>query len=374
MRIGFDAKRAFYNKSGLGSYSRNLIQGLADKYPENEYVLYTPGLDFDLFEPNQNCIIVKGPERPMHRLFSGYWRSFYLSRQLPRDAIQIFHGLSHEIPYNFPRKHVKSIVTIHDLIFLRLPHLYRLLDRTIYERKFRYSCEASDRIVAVSRQTAHDIIEFFGISPDKIDVVYQGCNPVFNTDVSLIEKEILRMKYLLPKSFILYVGTIEERKNLLTLIKALHYGKIDLPLVVIGKPTPYLNKIIEFIERHSLINIIFCDIVQNQDLPGIYQLADLFVYPSIFEGFGIPILEALYSRVPVITSRGSSLIEVGGSQTLYIDPNNVEEMAAAIKKVLLDKELQEKMIAEGYKQARNFDADKVTANIMQVYKKVLENA
>jgi glycosyltransferase involved in cell wall biosynthesis len=249
-----------------------------------------------------------------------------------------------------------------------------MLDRTIYEKKFRYSCEVSDRIVAVSRQTAEDIVEFFGICPEKIDVVYQGCNPVFNTEISLIEKEILRMKYLLPKSFILYVGTIEERKNLLTLIKALHFGKIDMPLVVIGKPTPYLNKVIEFIERHSLINIIFCDIVQNQDLPGIYQMADLFVYPSIFEGFGIPILEALYSRVPVITSRGSSLTEVGGTYTIYIDPNNVEEMAAAIKKVLYDRDLQERMITEGYQHARNFDPEKVTTNIMQVYKMLMPHA
>ena len=249
-----------------------------------------------------------------------------------------------------------------------------MLDRTIYEKKFRYSCEVSDRIVAVSRQTAEDIVEFFGICPEKIDVVYQGCNPVFNTEISLIEKEILRMKYLLPKSFILYVGTIEERKNLLTLIKALHFGKIDIPLVVIGKPTPYLNKVIEFIERHSLINIIFCDILQNQDLPGIYQMADLFVYPSIFEGFGIPILEALYSRVPVITSRGSSLTEVGGTYTIYIDPNNVEEMAAAIKKVLYDRDLQEKMITEGYQHARNFDPEKVTTNIMQVYKMLMSHA
>lgn len=374
MRIGFDAKRAFFNKSGLGSYSRNLIQGLAEMYPENEYVLYTPELNYELFEPSQKCIQVKGPAKPIHRIFRSYWRSFYLSRQLPHDGIQIFHGLSHEIPYHFPKKQVRSVVTIHDLIFLRLPHLYRMVDRTIYERKFRYACLTSDRIVAVSRQTSLDIQEFFGIAPEKIDVVYQGCNPVFNTDVSLIEKEILRMKYLLPKSFILYVGTIEERKNLLTLIKALHYGKIDMPLVVIGKPTSYLNKISEFIERHGLINIIFCDIVQNQDLPGIYQLADLFVYPSIFEGFGIPILEALYSRVPVITSRGSSLTEAGGEHTIYVDPNNVEEMAAAIRKVLIDRELQEKMIAEGYKHARKFDADKVTGNIVQVYNKLLTHA
>jgi glycosyltransferase involved in cell wall biosynthesis len=374
MRIGFDAKRAFFNKSGLGSYSRNLIMGLTDFFPDNEYYLYTPGLNEELFEPVHPSIKIVTPKRMFHRIFSSYWRTFHISKELPKDGIKIFHGLSHELPYNFPKKQVKSIVTIHDLIFLRLPHMYKLIDRTIYEKKFKYACEVSDRVIAVSRQTAEDIVEFFHISPEKIDVVYQGCNPVFNNEVPLIEKEILRMKYLLPKSFILYVGTIEERKNLLTLIKALHYGKIDIPLVVIGKPTAYLNKIIEFIERHSLINIIFCDVVQNQDLPGIYQLADLFVYPSIFEGFGIPVLEAMYSRVPVITSKASSMTEVGGDYTIYVDPTNAEEMAAAIKKVLFDEDLQQKMVAEGYRHARSFDADKVTSNIMQVYKKVLPDA
>ncbi len=371
MRIGFDAKRAFFNKSGLGSYSRNLIQGLTTYFPDNEYVLYTPALSDELFEPTDTSVKIVAPEKFRHRMFRSYWRTFNLSEQLPKDKIQIYHGLSHEIPYNFPKKSVKAVVTIHDLIFLRLPHMYKFIDRMIYTRKFKYACQASHRIIAVSRQTAEDVVEFFHISPEKIDVVYQGCNPVFSAEVPLVEKEILRMKYLLPKSFILYVGTIEERKNLLTLIKALHYGKIDFPLVVIGKPTPYLNKIIEFIERHSLINIIFCDVVHNQDLPGIYQLADLFVYPSIFEGFGIPVLEALYSGVPVITSRASSMTEVGGEYTVYVDPTNVEEMAAAIKKVLYNKDLQQKMKAEGIRHARSFDPDKVTANVMQVYKKVI---
>lgn len=371
MRIGFDAKRAFFNKSGLGSYSRNLIQGLTDNFPDNEYILYTPALSDELFEPKHKSIRIKAPEKFMHRMFRPYWRSFYLSEQLVNDGIEIYHGLSHELPYNLNKKAVRSVVTIHDLIFLRLPHMYRFVDRFIYTRKFKYACRVADRIIAVSRQTADDVVEFFRIPDEKIDVVHQGCNPLFHTEVPLVEKEILRMKYLLPRSFILYVGTIEERKNLLTLIKALHYGKIDMPLVVIGKPTPYLNKVIEFIERHSLINIIFCDIVHNQDLPGIYQIADLFVYPSIFEGFGIPILEALYSKVPVITSRASSMTEVGGKYTVYVDPTNVEEMAAAIKKVLDNRELQEKMITEGIRHAQNFNPDRVTANVMEVYKKVL---
>jgi glycosyltransferase involved in cell wall biosynthesis len=374
MKIGFDAKRAFFNKSGLGSYSRNLLQGLANKYPDNKYVLYTPSVSFELFEPAPDQFSIKSPERFYHRMFRFYWRSFYLSRQLVKDHINVFHGLTHEIPYHFPGKTVKSIVTIHDLIFLRMPHLYRTLDRLIYENKFRYSCQRADRIIAVSKQTAYDIVDFFHIRPEKIDVVYQGCNPVFNTEIPVIEKEILRMKYLLPKSFILYVGTIEERKNLLTLIKAMHYGKIDIPLVVIGKKTPYLNKVVEFIERHSLINIIFCDVLQNQDLPGIYQLADLFVYPSIFEGFGIPILEALYSKVPVITSKGSCFAEAGGHYTIYVDPNSIEEMAAAIKKVLYDRDLREKMVIEGYDHARNFNDDVVIANVMEVYNKVINHA
>ncbi len=262
-------------------------------------------------------------------------------------------------------------MTIHDLIFLRLPYLYHAVDRLMYRKKIKYSCSESDRIIAVSKQTATDIMDFFDIPGNKIDVVYQGCNPVFNREIPTVEKEILRMKYVLPKSFMLYVGTIEERKNLLTLLKAMHTGKIDHPLVVIGKATSYLNKVIEFIERHSLINIIFIDVIQNQDLPGIYQLADLFVYPSIFEGFGIPILEALYSRVPVVTSRGSCFAEAGGNSTIYVDPNNDEEMAAAIKKVLNDKALQEKMKEDGYLYARNFDEDKVTANIIQVYNKMM---
>ncbi len=374
MRIGFDAKRAFFNNSGLGSYSRNLLEGLAKKYPENEYYLYTPGINYDLFEPKKECFVVKGPEKLIHRLFRSYWRSYYLSLKLIMDGIDIYHGLSHEIPKNFPSRRIRSVVTIHDLIFLRLPYLYRTIDRIIYENKVRYSCNRSDRIVAVSEQTAADIIDFFKVDRNKIDVVYQGCNPMFYNEVPQVGKEILRMKYLLPKSFILYVGTIEERKNLLTLIKALYYGKIDLPLVVIGKPTPYLNKVTGFIDRHSLINVIFCDIIQNQDLPGIYQLADLFVYPSIFEGFGIPVLEALYSKVPVITSKGGCFAEVGGPHTLYVDPNNIEEMAAAIKKVLTDKELHDLMVREGYRYARNFDEDKVSANMLQVYQKALQHA
>lgn len=371
MIIGFDAKRAFYNKSGLGTYSRNMINGLAEKFPDHNYFLYTPGRNDSLYKPVQDCITIKTPETAFNRVFKSLWRSYGLSDRLVKDKVDLYHGLSHEIPFDFPEGKVKSVVTIHDLIFLRLPHLYNAADRSIYEKKFRYACQKCDRIIAISQQTASDITEFFKISPKKIDIVYQGCNPIFRSEISSGAKEFLRKKYGLPDSFILYVGTVEERKNLLAIIKAIHMGKIQYPLVVIGRHTQYFKQVKEFIEDHNIKNIFFLQSVFNEELPGIYQLADLFVYPSLFEGFGIPILEALYSRVPVITSTGSCFSEAGGDHSVYINPEDPEELAHAINKTLSDTQMRQLMKEKGYMHALNFEPDKVIGDLMKVYLKVM---
>ena len=373
MRIGFDAKRAFLNKSGLGSYSRNLIVALSSNFPGSEYILYTPTVNPDLFNPSSPNIRIRVPETFIHRKLYSFWRSYTVSKLLVRDKIDIFHGLSHEIPIHFPVNKVRSVVTIHDLIFLRFPHLYNAIDRYIYRQKFRYSCQRADRIIAISMQTASDISEFFGIPPDKIDVVYQGCHPAFYDPLSADEKKQIRAKYNLPESYLLYVGTIEERKNLLTLVQALHLGKIDIPLVVIGRPTAYAHKIHDFMKRHKSVSTVFYDVVQNTDLRGFYQLADAFVYPSVYEGFGIPVLEALASKTPVITSSGGCFAEAGGPETLYVDPLNCRELADAIVRVLQHSDLRDKMIQTGYKHALGFKEDKVAAKVMKVYEKVLHH-
>jgi glycosyltransferase involved in cell wall biosynthesis len=203
-------------------------------------------------------------------------------------------------------------------------------------------------------------------------VIHQGCHPDFYKALSAVERDEIRAKYELPESYILYVGTIEERKNLLSLVRALHQGKISIPLVVIGKKTSYAREVFKFLDQYNSVRVLFYDVVRNIDLRGFYQLAAVFVYPSVYEGFGIPILEALASRTPVITSRGGCFSEAGGSATLYVDPLNYEEIAGAILQVLQHSELQEKMAETGYQHAMTLKEENIAGKVMQVYERILQ--
>jgi glycosyltransferase involved in cell wall biosynthesis len=373
MRIGFDAKRAFFNASGLGNYSRNLLRALSTYFPDNEYILYTPSKTTSLFDYSKQGFKVKEPKGFLNKRFKSYWRSFSLARQVEKDKLDIYHGLSHELPYNIQKTPVKTVVTIHDLIFLRFPDLYKPFDRNIYLKKFKYACEIADLIIAISKQTANDIRQYFGIDESRIKVIYQGCNPVFREKINDTERQQIIKKYGFPESFILFVGTIEERKNLLAVLKAMNSGKINLPLVVIGRKTSYYKKVEKYIDSNNIKEIYFLESIVNEELPAIYQQAELFVYPSVFEGFGIPVIESLYSGIPVITSKNGCFPEAGGPSSMYIDPFNVEELADAIKKVIEDSKLRSKMIADGYNYALNFNDDIVAKNIMNAYKNLLQS-
>ncbi len=215
MRIGFDAKRAFLNVSGLGNYSRNILRALALYYSNNEYFLYTPSKNTSLFNTHTGQFVVNTPAGIVNNIFKSYWRSFSLTSQLIRDKLDIFHGLSHELPYNINKTGIKTVVTIHDLIFLRYPRLYKLVDRRIYLKKFKYACEIADVIIAVSKQTASDIKEFFNVDESRINVVYQGCNPLFKREVNNKEKEEIRKKYGFPVTFILFVVCVVLRLSVI---------------------------------------------------------------------------------------------------------------------------------------------------------------
>jgi glycosyltransferase involved in cell wall biosynthesis len=373
MRIGFDAKRAFFNVSGLGNYGRNLLRAICSYFPDNEYLLYTPSRTTSFFNYSKYGFTVKEPEGFFNKRFKSYWRSFSLAEQAGRDELDIYHGLSHELPYNIRKTGIKTVVTIHDLIFLRFPDLYKPWDRKIYSKKFKYACEIADLIIAISKQTANDIKQFFGTEESRIKVIYQGCNPVFRKELTDSERQHIINKYGFPESYILYVGTIEERKNLLSLIKALHVGKIELPLVVIGSRTGYFKKVKEYMDQNNVKDIYFLETILNEDLPAIYQQAEVFVYPSLFEGFGIPVIESLYSRTPVITSKHGCFPEAGGPSSVYVDPNNIGELAESIRKVIEDHELRSKMIADGYNYVLKFNDDIVAKNIMNAYKNLLQS-
>jgi len=372
MKIGFDAKRAFFNFSGLGNYSRNIIQYLNKFFPDNSYYLYIPKKNKDFqIEVSQNQHIVY-PNSRMSKRFPSFWRSFWLSPSLEQEELNIYHGLSNEIPFGIHKHQVPSVVTIHDLIFLRHPEWYGSIDRKIYYRKSLYSCKAADRIIAISEQTKNDIIHYYNISPDKIDVIYQGCDPIFYHETSEEEKAGVKNKFDLPSEYILYVGTIEKRKNLLTLVQALHKGKIQIPLVIVGRQKAYVESVKKYIPDHTLENIYFLQNVPNNDLPSLYQMARLFVYPSQFEGFGIPILEALYSHTPVITSKGGCFSEAGGEHSIYVEPGNIDELAGSIQLVLDDQQLRDIMIEKGYQHALKFNEKVIARNVMDVYRKVGE--
>lgn len=371
MRIGFDAKRAFFNQSGFGNYSRDTIGILAEYFPMNEYVLYSPRPEKSVLFNKSGNLCISGPTSFIDKTFPSVWRTFGLAKQLKAEKIQLYHGLSNELPKSIEKTVIPSVVTFHDLIFLRYPQFYNSIDRIIYEKKFRYAAENSTRIIAVSNQTKDDLMEFFKISESKIDVVYQGCNPLYWERLDDTKKNEILMEYSVPLKFILYVGNIEERKNILNVIKAIQKGKINIPMVVIGKSTQYLEKVKAYIEHHQIRNIYFLHNVPTEDLPAFYQSAEMFVYPSLFEGFGIPILEALTSRIPVITSVGGCFAEAGGKSSIYVDPENIDEIEYAIKSILDNPVLRDNMILDGFEHATQFRHEIIARNIMDVYEKVL---
>lgn len=283
--------------------------------------------------------------------------------------IQIFHGLSGEIPVGLKETSIKSVVTIHDLIFIRYPELYKKIDRTVYHKKFKYACEHADQIVAISEQTKLDICEFFHIPEDKIKVIYQGCHESFKSIKTEEEKKDLRIKLGLPKDFILNVGTIESRKNALSIVKAI--VDKDIPLVIVGKPTAYAKEIQEFITLKGMQDrVIFLQGLSMQELSVLYRIAKIFVYPSIFEGFGIPIIEALYSGTPVITTASGVFPEAGGPSSYYVNPHDIDQLSDAIDTILDSPVLQEEMSKKGLEYARQFNDDTLANQWMNLYRQL----
>jgi len=367
MRIGFDAKRAFNNYSGLGNYSRYVISNICRFYPENECLLYTPTIaDKDLFHEPEGTII-KLPGTWVGKYSKSFWRSFRLSHWLGNDAVDIYHGLSNELPYGIHRTAIKSIITIHDLIFLQHPELYKPFDRYVYKKKVQYGARFASRIIAVSEQTKQDIIRFLKVDESRIRVIYQGCHRQFYNRVSEESLQYTRQQFALPGNYLLYVGTIEERKNLLKIVEAMNQGNIDYPLVVVGRKTGYFNQVKSYIEKYGMNNVHFLDQVQVSDLPAIYQGSRGFIYPSSYEGFGIPILEALNSGVPVITSSGGCLEETAGKGGLLINPLDKEEMIHAIHQVLDDSALRDRLIREGGAHALKFREEQTIPALYNVY-------
>ncbi len=378
MKIGYDGKRAAQNFTGLGNYSRYVLEALAGSFPGEEYLVYVPkdveNKKFDsILSAAAGAIRKVLPTGRWDKKFRSLWRVWGITDDIARDGVQVFHGLSNELPLNIRRisGNVKSVVTVHDLIFLKCPECYPFIDRNIYNYKFRRACVNADRIIAVSECTKRDIVKHYGIAPEKIDVIYQGCDSLFAMQASEEDKAAVRKKYSLPAKFVVSVGTIERRKNLLSVVKALSSLPEDVHLVAVGRRTKYTALIDEYVQKNNLQNRVhLLHGVPYADLPVIYQCADVFAYMSIYEGFGIPLLEALNCRVPVVAATGSCLEEAGGPGSKYTAPYDVEAIASAIKECFVP-EVRETMIAQGFEWAAKFTPENFAQQTMDCYRKLL---
>jgi glycosyltransferase involved in cell wall biosynthesis len=362
MTIGFDAKRAFQNFTGLGNYSRFVIEALLQYEPQNQYFAYSPKKNASVhFSENLKI------QTPKSKILSSIWRSWLIINDLKKDNINIFHGLSNEIPFQIRQKKIKSVVTIHDLIFERYPELYPAIDRFFYQKKFRYACQNADAIVAISQQTKRDIIDFYQIPAERIVVIYQDCQEIYKNIFPEKDNKILE-KYHLSKPYILCVSSFSERKNQKRLVEAFRMlGLKDFELILVGNQSNYSDEILENIHQKGDKNIHILDGVPSADLPTLYQQSSLVVYPSFFEGFGIPIIEALHSGVPVVAASGSCMEEAGGKATLYANPLDTNDLAHKMQEILSNEFLQKKLIEEGKTQVKKFTPQNIAHQLNELY-------
>ena len=369
--IGYDAKRIVRNGTGLGSYGRTLVNDLSalDAF---DLRLYAP----DAGKTQLRSQIVERPNvsfcYPRHAgtaLSKALWRSGGMVKQLKDDGVRIYHGLSGELPVGLKRSGIKSIVTIHDLIFLRHPEYYHWWDVMIYKKKFFRTLREADRIVAVSECTKRDILHYSDFPADRIDVIYQSCSTRFAHAAGQQLFGRVHADHSLPQRYMLNVGTIEERKNVMLAVKALRHLPEDLSLVIVGRQTAYTKRVVQYaVEHHLTDRIKILPDIDNETLRAIYQMAEAFVYPSRYEGFGIPVIEAIQSGLPVVACTGSCLEEAGGPDSLYVDPDDDKAMADAIAQVVCGAEGRQQRIDRSRQYIKQFENTGAARRFAELYK------
>ncbi len=363
MRIGFEAKRLFKNLTGLGNYSRTTIDVLAEYYPGNELLLYAPA--------------VKNPARvqryatdftlrqPVGLMRGNLWCRFGMGIAANDDNLDVFHGLSNELPHGLA---VPSVVTIHDVAFHRFRDMYNRIDVLLYDAKWRHAIRKANRIIAISECTKRDIMTFYDVDSSKIEVVYQPVAMRYYD--ALIRQE--QKPSPCDSPYMLYVGSVNSRKNLLGVVKALELLSPDLriPLVVIGGNTNYMRTVMDYVRKNHLERFLILPDhrVDDEELMNYYRHAALFVYPSFYEGFGLPVVEAMLSGCPVVTSNVSSLPEASGRFSLHADPNDAGDIAMKMQTVLTDASIRQTMITGSREYAlETFHPSVAAGKLMRVY-------
>lgn len=376
LTVGYDAKRAMQNYTGLGNYSRLVIGTMAGMYPDGRYALLAPRicenkrLDTILMREN---VEVFSPDGIIVKHLPSWWRTIEMVHDWPKLGLDLYHGLSNEIPLTSNFAPIPTVVTIHDLIWRRIPEDYTAIDRKLYEFKYGRSARIATRIIAVSERTKADIVADWHISPDKIDVIYQGCDPIFSRPVSYDDKERIRSCYKLPKRYIISVGSIQSRKNQMLAVRGLSRMPEDIKLVIVGKPdTDYKTRLLKEIDSLRLGHrVMWIEGVSFDHLPALYAMAELSTYTSRYEGFGIPVIESINSGTPVVACTGSCLEEAGGPGAVYVSPDDVAGFADAATSIIEKRYLHDRMAGDGQRYVKRFNPQDFASSIMKTYNKAI---
>ena len=371
IKIGLDAKLLVSSCAGRGSYGRTLAGQLAALGGNLDLSLYTPDSGRDDLRQQ----IAEGERarfcypHGLQLLGRDRWQTHGVISQMARDGIQVFHGLAGTLPAGLAKAGIRSVVTIHDLMFMHHPEYYGSADVKRLARTFRQTVAEADHIVAVSEQLRRDICQTSDADEHRVSVVYPGCPPRFSTDIHCSRLWQARDRYDLPDRYILTVGTIDEQKNQLLAVKALHHLPDDVSLVIVGRATPSADAIWEYQHSHGLPDrVVMLHDVPDAHLPAIYRMAEAFVFCSRYEGFALPIVEAIRTGLPVVACTGAGIEEAGGPHSLYVAPDDDAALAAAIARVLIGAPGRDARIRQSLAFAARFDNG--AESIAAIYRKL----
>ena len=374
MKIGFDAKRLFNNPTGLGNYSRTLVRSIKLYLPEMPLYLYSPqATDNSITAPfwKDDAYTVQTSSH----FFDSYWRAVGIKKLLDKDKIDIYHGLSHELPFGIQHCKTKSVVSIHDVISQIMPQHYASFDRLFYHLKLKNALQNADDIVAISQNTKNDLVDFYKVSPQKISVIYQSCDPVFYQEQTQQSQIQAQYELNLPANYLLFVGAHHPRKNLTTLLKA--YSRLDLssriPLLVVSKGlfSAPLKKLC--IRLNILDKVLWrSDIRTANQLKFVYQSAKALIFPSLYEGFGLPIVEALLSKTPVLCSNTAAMPEAAGPDSWFFDPVEEEDILHCLEVFFKHTNDHESRVQKGYEYAmQHFAPQTIAQQWLQQYRSLM---
>ena len=368
MKIAVDAYYSLFSTGGIFRYARCLIGAMLENSSDEEIILFINRFreKGKIWRPRKGKCNLRHIYFPRHIVQTIWDNLQWPSIELFCGSIDLFHGLHFVLP---PARNACRVLTVHDLTYLKFPDYF--LDRKLNERGYRkelpQGLKRADAVIAVSEKTREDLVELFNFPAEKIKVIHEGVEPHFLNHVEGRHAESVRQRYGLTKPYLIYlVGTPEPRKNLKKTIAAAKKAAPKLPLALIGPKKP-LQTLLAGSSHHSL----FLDVVPEAHLPALLSGAKISLYPSLYEGFGLPVIESMACGAPVITSKKGALPEVAGHAAILVDPERVDSIASGISELLNNKELQLELKTAGIKRAAHFTWQKAAEKTLSLYKDLI---